>query len=479
MMTVLLVWMLTQATWAETSEKPAELPLSAFLEQVKSQHQGIQASSLASQGALLRSEEGSLILAPQVFATVQLSSDGRETVNPSIQGNKTVYSLYNLGVSQVTSFGLAAKVYYQLSYTGLVGANPSFLPLTEFHEARPAIELTQSLWRNWGGRETRAGVEALNAAAAATAHAENYKIAVSLAEAEGAYWRLALAREMVSLQRETFDRALRLKEWTDRRVKLHLADASDRLQSEAGLAVRQFDLQQAVDEEAAAARAFNSLRSVSNPHVPETLDRLSGARIRALTTPSRSADRGDIQAAREQARAAEAGARAALEKNRPTLELFAQAALNGKAAASSSAMTNSLKTDHPSVAAGIQLKAPLAFGRSSDTREGYSRDVIAAERNLDRKLFEQERDWIEVQSNFEAAKRRYDLAEKIEQLQREKYRTERERHNRGRTTTFQVLQFEQEFSLSELARLRAASEILSVHSRMKLYSSNSPIGASP
>lgn len=452
------------------TEKAPDLTLAGFLSQVRGKHQGIQASDLASEGAHLRSSEGSLVFSPGIFANAQFVSDARETTSPPAQGEKTVYNTYNLGVSQVTPFGLSARLFYSLGFTNITGANPSFLPNPRFHVASPTLELTQSLLRNWGGREVRATAEAMDAAAKATEHAESYKTAVALAEAETAYWRLSLARQAVSLQRDSYDRALRIKEWTERRVKLHLTEDSDFLQSEAVVGLRQLELQQAVDEEAAAARLFNSLRAVDSLEVTETLELLSGDRVRALAAPERSGDRFDVLAAREQSRAAAAQSRAALERNRAVLELFGSASLNGRAVDSSGALSSSFDTDHPMGAIGVRFQGALDFGRRSDVRAGYARDVAAAERMLDRKLFEQERDWVDAQVNFAAAQRRYALAEKIETLQKDKYQAERGRHSRGRTTTFQVLQFEQDYFLSQLGRLRSASEILQIHSRMNLFS---------
>ena len=67
-------------------------------------------------------------------------------------------------------------------------------------------------------------------------------------------------------------------------------------------------------------------------------------------------------------------------------------------------------------------------------------------------------------------KRKLDLARKIETVQKNKLDLERDRHKRGRTTTYQVLLFEQDFASSQLSRIRAEAELLRILAQMKTFS---------
>jgi hypothetical protein len=58
----------------------------------------------------------------------------------------------------------------------------------------------------------------------------------------------------------------------------------------------------------------------------------------------------------------------------------------------------------------------------------------------------------------------------MEQVQADKLSYERKRLREGRTTTYQVLMFEQDHSQSQLLRLRTALEVVSLNAQMKLYS---------
>jgi outer membrane protein TolC len=111
----------------------------------------------------------------------------------------------------------------------------------------------------------------------------------------------------------------------------------------------------------------------------------------------------------------------------------------------------------------------LDFGTISDVNQGYRAEAAAAKMKFERKALEEEKDWRDVSSKLTAAQKRLQMAEILESLQREKYNNERNRHRRGRTTTFLVLQFEQDYALAQLARLRTQSEILNLISNMKTF----------
>ncbi|MCM2322393.1 MAG: TolC family protein [Oligoflexia bacterium] len=451
------------------------LNLEHYLGQVREKNLAVTASLQASEGAKARSGEGALLLAPTFFATAQTANDGKPTLNPALQGNRTLNTAGSIGVSQQTSFGLTAKLSYNASFTDIQGSQ--MIPAGGYHESRPALELSQPLWRNWMGRETRATQELLGAQALATSYSESFKARLSVADAESAYWRLVLAREAIEVQKASLARAAKIRDWNKRRVELHLADRTDLLQAEAGLQVRSLELQSARDEERAAAFAFNTALGSEASEVSERLEALEAKQVLALPAPERAEFRDDIQAARQQSRLADAGARIGTEKNRPSVELFASLALNGRNSGLGSALSDSLGTQYSTTALGVRVAAPLDFAALSANREGYRLERLAAEQAVTRKVYEQERDWSDLVASLADAKRRLGLFLKMEQVQESKLMAERDRHDRGRSTTYQVLLFEQDFAQAQLGRIQAEAVILRLLARMKTFSA-SPLGAS-
>lgn len=447
----------------------ANLTLDAYLAQVREKHEGVKSLEESSKGALLRANEGHLLVRPSLFANIQIANDKKPTSNPAFMGTETGFQGYSFGVQDQFSFGLAAKLSYTVNYTDISGASSTFLPVPRFYEARPALELTQSLLRNGFGRETRSTVELSESAAKAQGYMDLFKMKSALAEAEGTYWSLALARELVTVQAESVERAKKIREWNAKRNRLELADKADLLQSEAGVQGRTLEHQAAVDDLNATERLFNRLRGSDAAHVEEKLDPLDKEALEKVTAPEKKGKRADVLAYEKLAKVAEANAQIGKEKNLPTLDLYGTLALNGRSAQMSTATSDSLKTQTPTLGVGVKFVTPLDFGTVLDDREGYSKEEKAAELNFRRKQWEEGLDWKELTIRFEEAKKRLKMTNDIEAAQNAKLLNERERLRRGRSVTYQVITFEQDFAQAQAMRIRTEAEILRILAQLKLF----------
>ncbi|HAN03948.1 MAG TPA: TolC family protein, partial [Elusimicrobia bacterium] len=61
------------------------------------------------------------------------------------------------------------------------------------------------------------------------------------------------------------------------------------------------------------------------------------------------------------------------------------------------------------------------------------------------------------------------LSYTIEEAQRAKLEYEKQRLKEGRTTTYQVLTFEQDYTNAQYTRVSAAAQVLSTLANLKLY----------
>ncbi len=447
----------------------APLTLENYLSQVTAGHEGVKALSETKQGALERSHEGRLLTSPQVFANLQWASDSRITTNPAFQGTRTSNDSYSLGVLQQFNFGLTSKLYYALSLTDIENAQPTAIPIPKFYEAKPVLEINQSILRNGFGRETRATERLAEAGALASHYADSFKLKLALAEAEGTFWRLAIARQVVEVQKDSLERAKKLKEWNARRVKLELADRSDILQAEAGLQVRQLEYQTALDDLRSASLAFNNLRGKKQSDVPEELPAMDRTITDKIVVPEKKGAREDVKAAEQMTVVSAASAEVGYEKNLPTLDVFGSVSLNGRDATRSTAFSDSFKTDHPAYAVGVKFQAPLNFGLTNDARSGYAKEIKASELTFRRKQFEEEEQWNDITKKLAESKEKLRLTFLIEDSQSKKLERERERLKLGRSVTFQVLQFEQDYALSQMMRLKTQGEVLGLSAQLRTY----------
>lgn len=446
-----------------------DISLNAYLQQVREKDDDYVASQKSMESEELTGHEGEMALATNLFANASHTSDAKPNLLFDYQ--KLITDSYQLGVNQQTSIGLSGKLYYNLQYQQYQGLAFGGPPETITGlQGSPTVELTMPIWRNWFGHETKSLIEQNDAGTAAKRFGDSYKMKTILLQAESAYWALALARETVKVQQDALDRAIQLNKFNVYKADSGLADRADVLQTQAAVEARQLDLKAAKDDETSSARSFNSLRGRDSAEVVEALGALSTERLGKLETPPRAELRDDTRSALEQRRSSVAGSQASLEKYKPTLELFGTAALNNPNPTNTdTALARSFDGSRPTDTIGVRFSAPLDFGLIHDIRAGWAAQLHAAETSYQRRLFEQEQQWSDLKDKFQQAKDRLTIYDRLEKVQKVKLDYERVRRQRGRTTTQQVLLFEQDYEQAQLGRIRTMSEILQLLAQMKTY----------
>lgn len=444
------------------------LSLQDYVSQVFQWNDAYKASQDAATGAKGRSKEASILLHPFLYSTATYKDDKIPTMAPTFMGTRTITKNYSLGLKQATTFGLTADLSYNLNFQNI--QNAPLVPQPQVYTGYPYLKLTQSLWRNGFGSETRANQRVQEAVALVSSYTSSFQSLQIKLEAETNYWLLALARESVQTQKEVYSRAEKILEWAQRRSNLNLADKSDMLQAKAALEMRKLELQMAQDEEINSAHRFNMSRNLDHDRVDAELQRVDPEKLRFSKAPSRQRMRDDVKAAEQSEKVAAANVEMALNRNSPTLDIFANLALNsGREAQMSRALSTSFDTQYPTTMVGVSFSTSLDFWGVADARAGYRKEKAAAERNFQRKMFEQERDWQDLGRKLAETQRKLELSLSLEKAQKEKLLYEKERFKRGRTTTYQVLLFEQDYAQAQIGRIRAEGDVLRILSQMKLY----------
>jgi outer membrane protein TolC len=448
----------------------APLSLADYLKQVTQGHEGLKASQALSQAAPEKAADATMIYAPTVFATLQSAVDKKQMMPAAQRGNETDYLSAQFGISKLTPWGTAGKLYYSASQTKIHGTSKLYVPEPDWRETAPTLEVTHPLWKNAHGKDVEKTVELESTKATITQLSETMKRKASMAEAEGNYWRLVLARESVRVARENLERAGKIVEWNRRRVKNELADSADLIQAEALGEVREIELRMAVDEERSAAHAFNTSRGDSSGEVKDELLKITPELIESLPTPAKSGDREDLQATIAAEKISGLGADLSSDKYDPSLDIFASGTLNGRDTNSySKANATALKAKHSTYAIGLKFSAPIGGEALSRVRSGYTKDKEAAAMAANRKRFENDREWSDLGKKLEESKSRLNLTQRIEKTQQRKLSAERERQSRGRSTMFQVMQCETDYAAAQLNVIRNKAEILGIIARMKTF----------
>ncbi len=463
----------TQKKMLRDSEAQNTLGLSAFLDQVRSGNKDYQAAVQGAEGASLRADEASFVTSPQLFGEVLYSQDKKEPDLPS-QPKDVRATQLSLGIAQQFSFGLGAKLSYVNAKYDLLGAPALILPPASghFYRSRPQLELNFPLFKNLLGSETRAQREVLFNQGKAKSYVESFRAKILLAEAESVYWKLALARTLVKSTEENLERAGKMRGWSTRRKNLGLADEAQFLQADANYELRVLEAQSAVDEERVTRRRLNTLRGIDSEQVEYALADPTSEMLDGLKVPGLFSEREDLKAQRAELTAKKAATQISKQKFKPDLNVFGLYAWNGKDAERDKAMSESFKDDKNTYAVGVKFTMPLDVFTLSKQQRGYALEEKATELQLQRKEFESVRDWQDIRERFVEGRNRFKVLLKIEEAQKKKLARERDLQGRGRSTLFQVLQFESENASTQVARTRAQVELLTLYAYLKTYPSS-------
>jgi outer membrane protein TolC len=133
------------------------------------------------------------------------------------------------------------------------------------------------------------------------------------------------------------------------------------------------------------------------------------------------------------------------------------------------AVSSTLNKNAPTGKIGLEFSMPINIGLSNDIRKGARLKASADKISYREKLLQQEIDWQNLQENLKDFQENLRLAIQIENAQRAKLENERNLLERGRTSTYQILVFEQEYSNSELTTQQIAQKLHELIAEQKLY----------
>lgn len=448
------------------------LTVDQYLGQVREQNMSFRSSEQLMKGSSLQKREADLFFKPQFFFNAQKGYDAKLPNPPFLVFDQVRTERYNAGISQEFSFGAEARFSYDLQkmeYKGISfpsAANP-------YWDVIPTLELNIPLWGNAFGRASQARKELTLQQRTFENRSAEAQAKKTLVEAEIAYWRLSATQESVKVQRKALDAANNIFNYVTNKRSKNLGEEADVLQAKALTENYKLQLAQAEIDERAARRKFNLYLNADAEAPVGDLSQLDYKGLLTEPVPSaRPADRPDVKASQAQVALSRASSQLAVEQNKPTLNVYGGYAFFGRDASQAEAISRAGYANRESAYVGMKFQMPLNISAQADAREGARQAQTAAELNHKYLVYSQEQEWIDLVASFKDAQTTLKLAETMERAQKAKLDNERIRLRQGRTTTYQILLFEQDYLVSEIARIRAANQIITLKSQIQLYSSN-------
>jgi len=192
----------------------------------------------------------------------------------------------------------------------------------------------------------------------------------------------------------------------------------------------------------------------------------------------RPGNRADVQKAEADAMQNAANSRMNAENDKPVFNVYLSQTLNGQDPNVTSVVGNSLNFNKPSTTVGAKFSIPLKYDAQRQARSGAEQKEAAAKLIYRQKLLDQESAWRDLTAKLHDARERLEMAFAIEAAQKEKLEYEKKRLTEGRTTTYQVLSFEQDFSQAQYDRASIALTVLELAAQVKLYGELPPPSSS-
>lgn len=461
---LLLVFLLSLVSAKGVS---ATLTLNDYLVQANGSGSAGQSAALKDQSTELALRASEQITAIRANASASYFDDGRPTLNPSFQGTNTLAKNYSLGLSQQSLYG--PKWSASLNQAETLIADASLLgENNHFFDFYPKLEVSVPLWRNFFGSETKASVEQLKNQTQAARAAAKANLAQKNIEAEIAYYKLAIARQQLKISKDSLDRAQKIMSWTESRARKNLGEESDFLQAKAAVQARLLELNQLENSVGDLERQFNIIRGINSSTVKEELE-LKPLKVEELNLPKETRKRLDLTASEYNLKSTESGSQLQVEASTPTLEIQYQTLTQGRGRDSAAAYKSYGDGKYDQWALAIQLSTALDWTLSGDLKKAAKMDVEAAKLQLKRDQLDSDEAWESLRQKAQLLKSSLAIANDLEALQEKKAKEERFKLTRGRSTTFQTLNFEQDYANARLNLLNLELQSRQLISQLKLF----------
>lgn len=447
-----------------TQEK---LSLEQYLEMVKKSDPSYKSSELMRDGAQKTEAGASLMTGLNLFSTVSSLNDGRPTTNTAAQGDKTVANGFAVGLKQQSSLGIQWSLSQNYTYTKI--SNASLIPVPEYYDAFPKIEMNIPLWRNLLGAETKATQTQLESQLKLQKVSAEMALIQKESEIKEAYFNLATQQENYEIQKDSLARAEKILSWAQSRVSRNLSDKSDLYQTQALTSSRRIELMNADNKLKEAARLFNSYLGSSSEVVSSQLSAdeidLKALRLKKAEQKTRM----DLLLQKENIIAQERNYLSQKEKNKPSLDLSLVYSKQGRDTTQTGAQSNTFKDNKDYVLAALNYTMPLDIGTNSDSKEGFAQ--LAQSQVLAEKVRQRNEslEWSKAVDQAEMLSQQLRIVRELEGIQKNKADLERTKYNNGRSTTYQALTFEQDYINSRIQRINLELQLRKFINSLELY----------
>jgi outer membrane protein TolC len=177
----------------------------------------------------------------------------------------------------------------------------------------------------------------------------------------------------------------------------------------------------------------------------------------------------DLELERENLSAIEANYESQKEKNKPNLNLSLSYLKQGRDLDAAGADAAVFDQQKESYMVGVQFSVPLNLGNMNDSKNGYEqlrRSQALSEQARQRGEAIQ---WRNAVDQAKALSEQLTIVRQLETIQKNKADLERSKYNNGRSTTYQVLNFEQDYVNTRNQRINLERDLRKFINSLSLF----------
>lgn len=393
-------------------------------------------------------------------------SDSKNETQPgSFQSDETKRSQLNLGLGQLIATGGTVTFGWQNSKTESV--KPADLPpgvpfQGTFYLSTPGVQFKQPLLRNLGVLTTQHGLTVARLNSDISLETFRLQVVATVQQVENGYWNLTNAREQLRVAEEALGLAKELHQMNKVRVDVGTLAPLELVQSEVGIATSEEAI---ISAQGAVGDAEDSLRRLLNVEqgdawtreiVPETSPEMEHPSVDVAAAISTAlAQRPELSSQKLSVKRSEIDAAYFRNQRLPRLDASVGYGLQSGVANSGDLFRN--LTDFPSWSVGLTFAFPL------QNRAARAQETIAA-LGLDSARTAQQDLELQVITEVRTAARQVDTAAKqidsariSRSLAEKNLDAERKRYENGMSTSFTVLQIQQDLTAARSREVAAVT----------------------
>jgi outer membrane protein TolC len=414
-------------------------------------------------------EESEAIYSWQLVGSVNKLWDKRRPIDPNFTYNSLENLGFNVGFQKQFSFGLTSKLSLNSTQTIINNGTTSVGTFSSSQwEAQPQVEFKLPLLGGGFGRKVRAEYSALQAQKEIEALQADSELSQKLNEAKTILWSTLLQRESIQDQKESLERLQKIFEIVKRKTERNLEATSNLLQTRSAVEQAQFDLESSRLKYNQLDRLLNLvLNQYKNIEVPAyDFQKHRKVELKDFQNLVTSNQKLLVKSSQLQISAAQVKKEEQISK----LDVVASYGLSSRKNQLTESWSEVSRADQPTQSVGLVWTIPLDAGLSTRTRE--RQDLIIRANQLQSEYIVKEQRMAQIEDIIGQYNQNIDLLKMsldLERTQLEKLRNERLLLGQGRSSIYQVLQFELDLSRSKSRKFALAIELENLKQQLSLY----------